>query len=135
MNVKVKATILFRKEGMSIELKDDDACVMFAKLEFSPIKTMQLFSRLCHVEADNANIIGLNKIGKKMENKKFEFDIPENILDSRYHSDYREHVINYAEKKCPKGWIVSDSFCSQDSFFVKDKKEFARCTIRRWVEK
>ena len=35
---------------------------------------------------------------------------------------------------CPVGWTSDDYFGFQHSFFMKDGEEWARVTVRRWVE-
>jgi hypothetical protein len=59
-----------------------------------------------------------------------EFEVPKWNTDI---SD-KEQAMELAKEHCPYGWTPDLYFNSQDSFFYKDKKRFARTTIRRWVE-
>jgi len=78
----------------------------------------------CEIE-----VRGLEKIGKKHENKRFEFEIPRDLASSRNESELQK----LAQSLLKDGWIAERYFSSQDSFFKKDGVQYARCTIRRWV--
>jgi hypothetical protein len=125
---KAAITILLSKEGMKIELHDQDASITFAEIFLDTVQTCQALSRLgytgCEIE-----LRGLDRVGKKMEHKKIEFEIPEGY----YKRSHKKDLETLAEKACPEGWISSNYFNSQDSFFIKDGKRYARTTIRRWV--
>jgi len=44
-----------------------------------------------------------------------------------------ERLRAMAQDKLEHGWIADGYFRSRASFFTKDGKRYARCTIRRWV--
>jgi hypothetical protein len=89
-----------------------------------------MLSRLAHTYCQSAEVFGLDRVGKKMEWKELVFTMPENV-------GYKERdkiAYEQALKSVPEGWVVSNYFGSQGTFFVKDGKSFGRATIRRWVE-
>jgi hypothetical protein len=131
MKINAKITMLFDDGGLNLRLEDDDANVTFVELRLNPQQVCQVFSRLCYTSVESCEVFGLDKVGKKMENKKFEFVLPDDTVSYRD----REIVKKIAEKICPEGWELDLYFDSQGSFFKRDGKQYARCTIRRWVEK
>ena len=68
------------------------------------------------------------KLNKKLEHKRFVFKLPP--VDGWRDKETAKEII---QKVCPEGWKPDMGFNSQDSFFSKDGKEYARTTIRRWV--
>ena len=71
----------------------------------------------------------LSHIGKKHENKTHVFETP----DIAYTEGRKDVAYKIAVETCPDGWEPDEYFGSRDSFFTKDGKNYARCTIRRWV--
>ena len=71
----------------------------------------------------------LRHIGKKMEHKSLVFELTQ---DAYRNKDMAKMM---AADVCPEGWEPDLYFGSQESFFCKGRKNFARTTIRRWVEK
>lgn len=133
MKINGKITILCDREGATIELHDDDARVTFATVQLNPVQLGQALGRLGYTECESVEVRGLDKVGKKMENKEFIFEVPEDLSCKR---DIRDKIlIPILEKVCPKGWIPDTSFSSQGSFFSKGGKYYAKTPIRRWVEK
>jgi len=127
MNLEnAKITILFSDGGMSIDVVDANACITFLKARLSPSEACDALSRLClvHCECDVAN---LDLVGKRMVHKQIEFEIPILPWDKR-----ESGACECAKKECPYGWFPDLYFGAQDSFFVENGKEMARCTIRRW---
>lgn len=124
-----RITILFDHDGMSIELHDYDASLTFAAIRLTPEQTVKAFSRLGYTECD-IEVKGLDKIGSKMENKHFEFEIP----DVGWGSKRTDTAIRIVQEVCPEGWEPDLYFQSQNSFFSKDGQDFARTIIRRWVK-
>jgi hypothetical protein len=116
--------------GMKIELVDNDASCIFAVVKLNAVQTCQALSRLGYTEC-SMEVFNLDQVGKKMEHKPFEFEIPQ---DSPWKKG-REIIAEIAKEKCPEGWKPDLSFSSQGSFFRKDDKQYARTTIRRWVDK
>ena len=72
---------------------------------------------------------GADKFGLKMENKPFEFKLP----DSSDWKTRKSDAAGVVKFVCPDGWEPDSYFSSQDSFFSKGGEQWARCTIRRWV--
>jgi len=121
-----RITTLFNDDGLTIELHDSKANTQFAKIKLTPTQVTKAFSRLGYVEC-SIELFGLERVGLKHENKKFEFILPV-ISYTEEKKIAKELVI----KRCPKGWVPDLFFNSQDSFFDKDGKRWARTTIRRW---
>jgi hypothetical protein len=132
MKVKGRATLLFNSEGLHLEIQDESSSIRFLEIYFDEKQTCQLLSRLSSVECD-MEIVRVELIGKKMEIDRLEFEIPDNLP-----YDNRDEIL-YVEakrqllKRAESGWIPDKYFNSQDSFFYKDNKKYARCTIRRWI--
>lgn len=90
MKIKGKITLLINRESTTIELEDDLACTVFAVIKLTPIQLNCALSRQGYVDCE-IEVKGLDKLGKKHENKTFEFEIPSNL------SNY-ETAIHNAEK-------------------------------------
>ena len=73
-------------------------------------------------------VSGLDRVGKVHENDTITFILPQNT-DFK---NKKEIASQMALEACPKGWEPDLYFASQNSFFMKDGREWARCTIRRW---
>lgn len=58
------------------------------------------------------------------------FELPEANYMNR-----KEVAIETIKTVCPDGWTPDLYFGSQNSFFRENGKEYARVTIRRWIEK
>lgn len=85
--------------------------------------------RLACVEC-NIEYGKLDRIGKRMENKSFEFKIAD---EYRGLENAKARAAKIVEQACPRGWTPDKYFSSQNSFFIKGSEQWARCTIRRWV--
>jgi len=72
---------------------------------------------------------GCEKFGLKMENKPFEFKLP----DSSDWKTRKSDALDIVKNVCPDGWEPDSYFSSQDSFFSKGTEQWAMCVIRRWV--
>lgn len=126
-----KITILFGgDEGMSIELRDGDAAETFARVVLTPEQVVSAFSRLAHTPCKiELEYLKLDRLGKKLEVKMFEFPLHGQNVHLLKGAVQREAV-----RCCPGGWTPDLDFRSQDSFFHRDGQEWARTPIRRWVE-
>ena len=122
-------SIFINKDHTNIELHDENAAVTFIRIELTPEQLSQALSRQSHTKCE-METCDLSVVGKKMEHKTIEFEIP---MDCGYGEDRRKIAMEYAQKVCPEGWHSEDYFGSQNSFFFKDGKNYARCTIRRWI--
>jgi hypothetical protein len=76
-------------------------------------------------------VFGLDRVGKEMEMKPFEFEIDSG---SNYEQKNTEKARVEVDRVCPEGWSPDHYFNSKDSFFIKDDKVFARTMLRRWVD-
>lgn len=130
MKINGSFTIRFRREGTTITFYDRDANIDFASIKVVPEDMLEAMGGLGYAPCE-MNVYSLDKVGKKMENKKFEFEIP----DELYSSTKSYELFNLAKALVPDGWMPDSYFSSQDSFFRKDGVQYARCTIRRWVDK
>lgn len=119
-------TILAGEDKVTIEIRDREAATTFLKVTLTPVQFCQVLSRLSNTDC-KAEVFGLDRIGKKMEHKEFEFEMPDAKWEER-----SEVAAETALRLCPDGWIPSSYFGSQDSFFKRDGKNMARTTIRRW---
>jgi hypothetical protein len=83
-----------------------------------------LGSRSCALKVQNV----FDKIGRKMEHRTFEVEVPTTAYENR------ERVASeIIERQCPEGWEPVFYFGSRDSFFTKDGKSYVKTTIRRWL--
>lgn len=130
MKIDGQISIFVGEESTTIDIYDKDASTRFASIKLTPEQLSMALSRLSHTPC-SIEVHGLDRVGKLHENKQFEFEIPENLRGSKYADELRE----IAQPQLTDGWIVSDLFQSQGSFFQKNGKQYARCTIRRWVDK
>ena len=124
-----KITILINSDRTTISLEDENSRLTVVEIELTPEQLSQALSRLSNTPCKfTFNQSGL--IGKIHECKKLEFELQEEL--QLYNRD-DEAVYQIALQQCPDGWVPDKYFRSQDSFFKKDGKQWARCTIRRWV--
>lgn len=128
MKIKGNISILIGAESTRIEIGDSDACTQFLRIDLNPEQISRCLSRQAMVECE-ITLTGLDNIGKKMENKTYSFEIPEEIYDKRDSEKLRE----LAQSKLTDGWIADSYFRSQNSFSIIDGKHIARVTIRRWI--
>lgn len=93
-----------------------------------------LFPEKQMVESDR-EVHGLDRVGKKQENKLFEFELPKDFKREYFkgRADQEIELQQLAQSQLSDGWIAENYFGSQDSFFTKDGKKYARVTIRRWI--
>lgn len=117
-------------DTIHITFMDKDACIEFAEATLTPERFALAITGTGRVECD-IEVHGLDRVGRKMEIDSMEF--PLGIKG--YSSQAKEAAIKKSKKICPQGWTPDTYFGSQGSFFQRDGKAWARCTIRRWVEK
>ena len=102
-----KITLLFDDDGLSIELIDGLSTTHFAKVRLNPEQTVKALARLgycpCEIEVG-----GLDRVGKKLEHKKFEFEIPK---AGEYYLD-KDEAARLAKELCPSGWRPGRCFPS-----------------------
>lgn len=129
MKINADITIISDRDGVRIEIRDRDASVMMIKLDLSSKQFTSAIGRLAHTEVRDCEVYGLDKIGKRQETDTLEFCLDVDKWVDKTKNQARKKVI----ENCPEGWEPDMNFGSQDSFFNKDGKEWARTTIRRWV--
>lgn len=128
MKLEGKISIFVNEDYTTIEVEDDNANMTFAKIRLTPQQLSAALSRRACVDCE-ITINGIDKVGKKHENKSFEFEIPDDLT----RSVYADRLQEIAQSKLSDGWIAESYFGNQNSFFAKDGNQYARCTIRRWV--
>ena len=132
MKINASITILFREGGLHIEVEDRDASITFLELDLDAAQTCQALSRLGCTPVSACEVEGLDRVGKKMEHKKLEFEVPKGTRWT-HRKDSDQKLLKLMHKHMPEGWVSDAYFQSQDSFFERDGKEWAQTTIRRWV--
>jgi hypothetical protein len=128
MELQGKISVFINREQTDIEVTDESANVTFLRITLTPEQLSAALSRQMRVDC-KIRVVGIDKIGKKHENKTIEFEIPSNLLNSLNETELHKT----AQSLLKDGWVADKYFSSQNSFFKKDGVQYARCTIRRWV--
>jgi len=123
-----KITLRIDSDQTVIEIFDSDASTTIAKAILTPQQLSQVLSRLAYVDCE-CMVGDFSRIGKKMENQTFEFE----ITGSKSSIDLNNDCIDALFREGMSDWIPDNYYQSQNSFFNKDDKQYARVTIRRWV--
>jgi hypothetical protein len=112
-------------DAVVIEVRDSGAGIQFLEIVMTREQYINAtMNRLADTETKSTLVRGLDKVGKRLSMKQFEFEIPV--------SGDEKGAINLVQKLCPEGYVPDLSFRSQGSFFTKDGKHYARTTLRRW---
>lgn len=130
MKINAKITILASMDGVTIEVYDADASVEFLTMELTTDQFCAALGRLAMTSCQSAEVRCLERLGKRHECQLFEFALPEG-LD---YKDRKQEAEKAMRAACPEGWVPEYYFCSQDSFFTRAGKPWARAIIRRWVD-
>jgi hypothetical protein len=85
MKIEGRITILINRDYTSIEIEDDNANVRFVRIQLTPEQLSAILSKQAYVPCE-LDVSGLDKVGKKHENKSFSFEVPKD-MDSSRHSD------------------------------------------------
>jgi hypothetical protein len=137
MKLKGKLTIARTHGGdgdsIHISIVDEDAAVEFVEAELTLGQFALAITGLGRVECE-VEVRGLDKVGKRLELDAIEFPL-QMAAGYANSTTRREHATARAKKLCHDGWIPDCSFSSQGSFFQRDCETWARCNVRRWVEK
>lgn len=128
MKLKGRISVRINREETIIEIEDEKANVTFIKAILTPEQLSAALSRQMSVECE-IEVKGLDKVGKTHENKRLEFEIPNDLASSRN----TEQLHSLAQSILTDGWVADKYFGSQDSFFKKGGVQYARCTIRRYI--
>lgn len=113
---------------IEIRVEDEDSHISFfsTKMSLRDFTLATMGHRSVPIEFE---AVGLDKVGKIRETKELIFPV-----SKRGYNQKKE-----AEAKCQnwadKGWTASGYFGSQNSFFDKGNKTYARTTQHRWVKR
>lgn len=128
MKLEGQISIRIEREYTSIEVRDDNACVTFLEVRLTPEQLSSALSRIANTDC-SIELQGLEKIGKKHENKTFEFPV-------KYSDEQSDLELACNESLFEQGlyeWKSDQYYRSQNSFFKKGNEKWARVTIRRWI--
>lgn len=130
-----RITMLINPDYTEITIEDTGANISIVKVKLTPIQLSAILSRQGYVECEC--VVGdLSKVGTIMENQSFEFEY--NKADGYKAIDNKALAAACDKALIENGlteWISDNYYGSQNSFFQKDGKSFARTTIRRWVHR
>lgn len=136
--IKTKAEVFFgvntnnHTNESVIQISCAISGLQIAEITLNPVQLTQLLGGMGGVDGEMTYYNNGDNIGKVRESMTLEFEIPEKY--NRYDNDDIEEIKKLAEKNCPDGWVASTYFRSQNSFFRKDGKSFARTNAFRWVD-
>ena len=112
---------------VKIDIIDSLSSRTFVNLKMTMTEFALLITGLSNCEA-MGEVQHLEKVGRKMEHRSFAFEIGSKTVGGK------KEALKAIETACPEGWEPDLGFNSQDTFFEKDGKDYARTTIRRWVK-
>lgn len=124
-----KITMLINRDYTEIEIQDGDSLAIIVKVKLTPEQLSAMLSRQAYIKCESCVTGNLERIGKKHENKVFEFEIAYTKSKSDLELACKEALFNEEMFE----WIPDNYYSSQDSFFTKDGRNWARTTIRRWI--
>lgn len=125
-------TILVNVEYTEIRITNNQSNTDFVRAKLTPEQLSMCLSRMGNTKCE-VDVYGLDKIGKTHENTKFEFEILDSMHKKGNEVSLHATCIESLQKQGMEGWIPDAYYGSQDSFFSRNGKHFARVTIRRWV--
>ena len=123
-----RITILSDNEGVDIELRDYGSSIDFVKVRLTSEQFTKALSRQAFTECE-VEVFRLDLVGKTQIHKSFGFEIPDGVS----FKDEKKVAKEIAKRVCPEGWESDLYFGSQNSFFIKGDKKYARTIIRHWV--
>lgn len=126
-------SIFINKELTEIEIHDQDASVTICRVTLTPDQLSACLSRMGYVKCESLEVCGLEKIGKKHQNLSFSFEIPEGTKQRDNNEQLNEMAIAALASENMSEWTPDKYYGGQQSFFKQDGKQFAQCTIRRWI--
>jgi hypothetical protein len=128
-DINATITLLASREGVVLHLEDEDSGARFFSGALSTEMFTAALGRLACCKFEVATVSGLDKIGKVRQIDNIQFEMPDS-------DSYNKKIAaKRAVDNCPEGWEPDLYFDSQGSFVMKDRKNYANCTIRRWVDK
>jgi hypothetical protein len=118
-------------EYISIQIKDVDAKLKFVELHISYAKFTEALTGRSEVDCE-IKVTDLHNVGRIKESKEFIFEMPKG---SGMFYDNKDAAKDEALRLADKGWTPSLYFGSQNSFYQKFDKYYAKTTQSRWVDK
>lgn len=109
-----------------IDIQDSTSKIHFVEIEVDLAEFTNAITGLGSRPVE-MEVMGLDRVGMERETMEIEFPIGE---------DYRarEHAAEIAKDHTPEGWVPPSYFSSQNSFFRKHDKQWARGLACRFVE-
>ena len=120
---------------VEITMYDDDSNTNFAKMQMTPNDFAICLMGLARVKGTGV-VRGLNHVGKKHENKRITYTIPDCNGDDRKKQARICGELELKKEGLDKEeWVIDDSFSSRESFnyIPSTKKIKVKATIRRWI--
>lgn len=131
MKLKGSITISYPSNGtVRFQVRDETSRQTFLEIELSYEEFAKSLSSLAE-RPMTFNIHDSERIGKVKHTEDIEVEVPNN-----HDRDIsRKHVQKFVSKKIKetgKPWIADLALSSQNSFFHKDERKFARTTMSYW---
>lgn len=121
--------MLINREYTDIEIMDDDSRCIIVKVKLTPEQLSAMLSRQAYIKCESCETGELERVGKKHEHKSFEFEITYTKAESDLALACSEALFQQEMFE----WVSDNYYGSQNSFFKKDGKDWARVIIRRWI--
>lgn len=132
--VDPKISIFINKNGTEITLTDTMSSIEIVRILLTPEQLSSALSRISHSPCE-AEVVLSDKIGKRMENKNFKFEIPESLYKSRDEDKLIDSCYHALLENGMLDWVSDNYYNKQDSFIKStlDGYYYANVVIRRWV--
>ena len=108
---------------ISIEVMDNESRTRFLELKFDYSDFAELMTGLSFVHC-NGEVRNIERVGKKKISKRVEFQIDSYASKDQARDLVRGFLVD--------GYVSHFDFTSQDSFFTRDGKHYARTSIFKW---
>jgi hypothetical protein len=132
MKIKASLTIAIRDDEIWIQVEDRAASIRFLDITIGHTGFVRALGSLAYVPCEG-ELRDLDRVGKRMEHKMFEFQMPDDWR--RWNKDLARSEVGPALIAAGmEDWTPDARFSSQNSFFDRDDKPMARTRIRRWVD-
>ena len=133
MNIEGQISILVNREYTTIEVRDRNAITTFCTVKLTPEQLSAALFRQVQVKCD-VKVRGIDRLGKKHENKDFIFELPKHLQGYDADRDEIRKLGQFLIDEDKEGWILDGGFRSQNSFFKDGKdRHMARAIARRWI--
>lgn len=120
----------YDNDYVSLTVQDESSRAEFLEVRISLVDFTKAITGQGHMPV-RFTTKGLDVIGKTKEQKELVFSMGEDGITKNDKDIAEYHAQSYADE----GWIASNYFGSQNSFFTKDGIRYARTTQFRYVEK